>query len=363
MQKRGFVNGWQNRRWVGTYSAYDGGAADADIKTGGTGTLPDFLVLTMKGTGYGYYYEDEAQHRYDKEKAFVSPVFKSADGVLYRFVVMYEREDQNARAATCYLCLAYCEADGVMKTGASASNQWDTAVAKNARSVPAFLLWSGAAASEWDTITSKAPTIENSFYNALLNRSEQIRAQAEAATASGSISSRLLTMTTFSASFWSSEPLKWTEASTDQNEIVARARSLSSYKYWYGGAGQIATKALADSLRASYAGSVWTSSYYAKALKDIDGETRVADCSYLVNYAYGIASPGNHGPGTSAYLSRFIKWTGEPKNGMIAWKNGHTGIYADGKTLEMVGIDYDYQEKPYSASRWTAILYDPNRTY
>lgn len=361
MKKRGFVIGWQNRHWIGSYSAYAAGGSSPDIPSGGTGTLPDFLTFTIKGTGYDYYYDsDDDRIRYDSEKCFVSPVFLSSSGDTFRFCVLYTRSSHTAQDCTCYFCIVKCSPDGKISGSGGGSNSWDSAISGNGIRGNAFMLWRGAAASKWDTIISEIPYIEIDAYNMMIGAAEPMYNNVSRETPEGDIVTELLHMDIFARTFWTKEPLFWSTPETGLNEIVARAKSLSGYKYWYGGDGRVATESFANSLKNSYP-SVWTNSYYSKALGDIG--QRVADCSYLVNYAYGIASPGNHGPGTSNYLSRWSRWSGTPKNGMITWRNGHTGIYNNGKTIEMVGIDYDYQEKTYNASKWSAILYDPNRKY
>lgn len=361
MKKRGFAGNWQNRRWVGSYSAYAAGANDPNIPAGGTGALPDYLTFSIRGTGYDYYYDsDDDRVQYESEKIFVSPVFITQSGDAFRFCVLYTRSSYTAQDVTGYFCIVDCDSSGRVIVDGSGDNSWESAIGSSGSSGKAYVLWYGASAYKWDKIAAQIPYVTTDAYNMMLNRSTVIYAQVKAESYEATIKQELLNMYMYVKQFWESEPLFWQDSSTSLNEIVSRAKSLSNYKYWYGGAGQVATKSLADSLRASY-GGIWTQSYYNKALGDIG--QHVADCSYLVNYAYGIASPGNHGIGTSQYLSRWSKWNGAPRNGMIVWRNGHTGIYNDGRTIEMVGIDYDYQEKTYVASKWSAILYDPNRTY
>lgn len=140
-------------------------------------------------------------------------------------------------------------------------------------------------------------------------------------------------------------------------DICKRASEWSSYKYWYGGKGEIASVSLADRLRRENP-SVWTSSYYNKALKDIDGKTRVGDCSGLVCHAYGIGDISSYG-----IKDKYTAWSGNPMDGMILWRKGHVGIYEHGKVHELKGIDYDYKFNAYNASEWLSTLYDKNVTY
>lgn len=361
MKKRGFVGTWQNRHWAGAFSGYNAGLHDPDIPSGGTGELPDFLTFTIKGTGYDYYYDgDGDRHSYISELCFVSPVMINQNGVKYRFCVLYVRSSHTAQDSTCYFTICQCDTTGRIYGGRGGNNTWVSEIGTDSTVGSAFLLWSGEAKEKWAKISAEIPYIENNAYNMMIGKANAMYTKVTETSYDGTIEKELLSMKIYAISFWSSEPIYWYTPDTSLSEIVQRAQSLGNYKYWYGGAGQVATKALADELKASY-GGVWTQSYYNKALNDIG--QRVADCSYLVNYAYGTASPGNHGIGTSQYLSRYSKWNGVPKNGMIAWRNGHTGIYYNGKTIEMVGIDYDYMERDYVKSEWTCILYDPNRKY
>lgn len=141
------------------------------------------------------------------------------------------------------------------------------------------------------------------------------------------------------------------------NEICLRAAELKNDKYWYGAKNEIATVALANRLRSENP-SVWTYSYYNKALKDVDGKTKVCDCSGLVCYAYKIGELSSYG-----IQDKYPAWNGTPKDGMILWRKGHVGIYEDGHVHELKGIDYDYRFSPYVASEWSAVLYDESVDY
>lgn len=361
MQRRGFIAGWKNRRWQNEFNAFSGGQHITDVPPGGTGVLPDYFTFTPLGTGRDYYYDDDDDRiYYDSEKIFITPPFMTYDGHVFRFGVLYTRRSHTAQNCTFYFCIVFCNGNGTVTAAGSGRSKWSSGLGANGRAAKALLLSSGAAAEKWSKIISQIPYIKNDAYNMMMNRAAQFYADVTAINTTGNISKELLYISTTPAALWNGEPLYWLTPSTDAEEIVARARSLSGLKYWFGGAGQNATRALADDLKRSYP-NIWTETYYRKALNDIGKP--VGDCSYLVNYAYGRASPGNHGPGTGNYLAYYSKWTGIPKDGMIAWRNGHTGIYAGGKTLELVGIDYDYQEKPYDPAKWSAILYDPNRRY
>lgn len=357
MKRRGFIIGWQNRHWTGTYSAYNAGQNDPNIPEGGTGPLPDYLTFAIKGRGYNY--DDDV--RYNSEVVFVGPTMKSASGYIYRFVIMLRRTSRSDDNFDTYFCICSCNTEGRLTDMGSGRTEWDSAIFSDDDTAGAMLLYHGTLSQySWDKITSQIPFIQNDAYNFMRYNSEAVYEEIRQKDSTGTITTETLEIKTYNKTYWNAFPLYWEDMTTDVNEIISRAQSLSTYKYWYGGAGQIATTELANSLRASYP-SIWTSSYYNKALNDLG--QRVGDCSYLVNYAYGIASPGNHGPGTSQYLGRWSKWSGQPKNGMIAWRNGHTGIYYNNTTLELVGINYDYQANPYNPGKWEAILYDPNRQY
>ena len=143
-------------------------------------------------------------------------------------------------------------------------------------------------------------------------------------------------------------------------DIVARARSLRDFRYWYGGKREIATEALARRLKKENPG-VWTNGYYKKALRDIDGYTRVCDCSGLVCFAYGIRDIGSY-----QLKEKYKVWTGTPLPGMIAWKPGHVGIIldTDGHVIEMRSQAYDYMETRYrNEAGLTTLLYDPDIDY
>lgn len=140
-------------------------------------------------------------------------------------------------------------------------------------------------------------------------------------------------------------------------EICLRAAEYESYKYWYGAKGEIATKVLADRLRKENP-SNWSQSYYDKALRDIDGKQRVCDCSGLVCHAYGIGTINS-----TSIRNKYPRWNGQPKTGMILWRQGHVGIYDGGKVRELKGIDYDYCFNAYNPAQWSEVHYDPKVDY
>ena len=143
-------------------------------------------------------------------------------------------------------------------------------------------------------------------------------------------------------------------------EIVERAESFKGYKYWYGGKREVASVALANRLKKENP-NVWTDTYYNTALKDIDGITRVCDCSGLVCACYGISDIGSY-----AIREKYKVWNGSPKPGMIAWKQGHVAIIKDydGHVIEMRSQAYDYQDTRYrKEAGLNTLLYDPNINY
>lgn len=146
------------------------------------------------------------------------------------------------------------------------------------------------------------------------------------------------------------------------HEIVSRAESLCNCAYWYGGKRQLASKALADTLKAANP-SVWTASYYATALRDIDGQTHVCDCSGLVCYAYNITDIGSY-----TIRDKFKVWTAEPKAGMIGWKKGHVGIFSrdgwDAPIIEMRSQNYDFMEsRTFKECGFSKVLYSESVQY
>lgn len=140
-------------------------------------------------------------------------------------------------------------------------------------------------------------------------------------------------------------------------EIVARAQSLSKYKYWYGGKRELASVSLAKRLKSENP-SVWTDSYYQEALKDVDGVTHVCDCSGLVCYAYGIGDVGSY-----TIREKYTTYSGTPRSGMIGWKKGHVGIFSadgwDAPIIEMRSQAHDYRcSRTFAQCGFTHVLYD-----
>lgn len=145
------------------------------------------------------------------------------------------------------------------------------------------------------------------------------------------------------------------------NEIMSWVDAHTYYKYWYGGKRRKATAALARSLMDQNP-SVWTASYFKKALEDVTNGESVCDCSGYVCGAYSIPDIGS-----SQIPQHFLKWT-EDKYvpGMIAWKKGHCGIIIDtaGHVAEMRGIDTDFcKNRTFTEAGFTHIYYAAGVTY
>lgn len=325
-------------------------------------------MLYVKGRGYAL---DEDGDQVLVEVVFSSPVLIS-NGQCYRFLYIVKREGIRGTRAKGYLCIALCNADGTLMVGSSGIRaSWDSELAPNGSNVSAHLIYKTDNAANWaDVVSADNGTTYaevSADFGRMVNSIHSVGVYQACFGNStvGTVGLITSTLTTHSSTPWSSKPMTFPSAptTTPSNDIVSRARELSSYKYWYGGAGQVATAALAQSLYNSYKNNPWTKTYYDTALKDVDGTTRVADCSYLVNYAYGKASPGNHGGNTTNIVNTYAKWSGTPKDGMILWRSGHCGIYAEGKAIQMKSQAYDYIEETYNSSKWTYTLYDKNRTY
>ena len=359
MKRRGFILGWQNKRWSSVVSGYDAGGNNPDITPGGNGPLPAFFTQTIRGRGYDIVNDSRELLSVN----YFSSAIQYIDGSIYRFYVSCSK---TSRTSGIYKSFGVIKCDSSGSFAEAAGGGWtelQSELGSNDLKYTAYEYFSETAQnSEWDKIVKNSPYIKEESYTMITgaeaNRLYGILIDTKFI---GEGTDTWLLKIKFAGQFWKEFPFTWEDSPTGTiNDIVERALSFKTYKYWYGGAGQIGTMALLNSLANSYK-SIYTPEYKAEAALDIG--QRVSDCSYLVNFSYGIASPGNHGPGTREYNSRFSKWNGAPKNGMIVWKSDHTGIYYNGKTIEMVGLKYDYMERPYSKDKWLAILYDPNRSY
>lgn len=360
MIKRGFVGGWQNRHWQWSKTALQGGAENPDVPPDGTGIIPDYMTNQYKGEGTHFQWINDELVTWLGEVAFLSPLMQYLDGKYYRFIVQYRKASRTSNACSCTMGIAWTSEDGRMTPEAGSQwVKWDSSVSSRNGEVLGIRFFYGESKYSWDVVTSKCPQFTDDFYNLMMNNANAFLYENLPKTSG--LSNRTTLMNWIEGvSAYGKEPLTFEAITGSTSDIVRKAMELSGYKYWYGGDGRVATAGFANSLRASYP-SIWTQVYYNRALADIG--TRVADCSYLCNYAYGKASPGNHGPGTGSYAGIYSRWNGAPKNGMICWRQGHCGIYNNGTTIEMANQNEDFVIKPYSASRWQAIFYDKNRNY
>lgn len=367
MLRRGYVSGWQNRHHAAVPSGWGQGSASPDIPDSGKGYLQNYWTSAIRGRAWDWYTipgddeEDDETIEFLSDVLYASTPFISGDGTTYRFIVHYHRDDDRSFSVIETAGIAVCKSSGTLSDAFRVyESLYDADIGLGGYGYTAYRLYRATHDSDlWYTVIRQRPQLDPDIYRNICNYGNSIYTAAVDGL-SGAYSSGTMIGWATTTAYLDKSPFTWDAPSADASGIVARARSLSGHVYWYGGAGQTATVSLANQLRSSYP-SVWTESYYNKALNDIG--KRVADCSYLVNYAYNRASPGSHGPGTSSYLAIYSRWSGAPKNGMILWRSGHTGIYADGKSIEMSGIDTDYIERDYNAASWSAVLYDSNIDY
>ena len=142
----------------------------------------------------------------------------------------------------------------------------------------------------------------------------------------------------------------------NQVEILNNIKTFENVKYWYGAKGELASIELAKRLKAENP-KVWTNTYYSRALQDIDGKTRVCDCSGMVCACYDISNIGSY------VINETFSKTKKIKNGMILWRKGHVGIYANGKVYQMKSQAKDFFIENYNAKEWSNILYSEKIDY
>lgn len=360
MLKRGFVGGWANRRWQESKTAYQGGSENPNVPPGGTGIIPDYLINQYRAEGTHYQWIDDELVTWLGEVIFVSPLMQYLDGRYYRFIVQYVKASRTSESCSCIMGIQWTDENGRFQAEAGSQwTKWENQLIDRNGEILGIRFFYGESKYPWSTVTTKYPNFTVDFYNMMMGTANAFLSENLPKVRPLSNRTTLVNWNSGNSA-WGKEPLEFEENPTSVNEIVQRALSLKDYKYWYGGDGRVATVAYANSLKASYP-SIWTQAYYNRALADIG--RRVADCSYLCNYAYGRSSPGSHGPGTGSYSGIYTRWNGTPKNGMICWKSGHCGIYNNGTTIEMANQNEDFVIKPYSAGRWQAIYYDKNRNY
>lgn len=323
-------------------------------------------MLNIIGRGYGV---NNDGNTYEKELYFASSVLKN-DANYYRFVYVVFRDTDTSQSTHGYLGIAHCNSNGSFKTSSGGRSAWASGYASNGNKITISCLLYIPTGQSWTLAHDVYPTIDPSFATMVTTNAAKVYREAMAAASTGTYEMNASIIQTKASSPWTSIPMVWAENDESPNEIVKRARSLSHLVYWYGGAGQTANQALLDSLTASYPSTYndTNNNYITKCKADIKAGKQVGDCSYLVNYAYGKASPGNHGSGSGAIANSYslygVPGSITPKDGMILWKAGHVGIYWDNKVIELRGIDYDYKEDAYDLKRgWKKILYDKNISY
>lgn len=353
MKKCGFQNSWQNKHWLLSPSSYQRGQTNPNIPSGGTGASPNYFSMSNKGTAYTTVDDDD----YDMERVFVSAPLIDDLGV-YRIGVLFHRDRYNASTCTAYTFIAECGSDGrIVSFGSSSKTSLDSSVFAGSVG-KAWCIYKKSGYS-WATAINNIPLITENGINLTINGNAH--AVYKKIKDSWTYDIPCISMAFCDAISEATQPdgaLTPETTTPEPNDICTRMETFKGdWVYWYGGSGQIANKSLLQSLASSYP-KIYTSSYIAKARADINGHTRVADCSYAVSYAYNIGRTNS-----TWFLNNYATWTGTPKNGMFLVRSGHVAIYRDGHTMEMVGIDYDYQENPYVASKWARVGYDPNRQY
>lgn len=360
---------YQHRYYAGAQSPASSGQSKFNPK-GDTEKEMVNDMLYVKGRGYRL---DSDGDQYLSEVVFSTPVLIS-NGQCFRFLYIVQRTTpSNSATASGYLVIALCNADGTLQSQSTGNRaSWDSELASNGTQNQGHLVYKTSNAGTWRDIASADagttfPEIDPDF-GAMVNSINSLGVYQACMGSSQTKTTTTITMAIFEHSnmAWSAAPMSFpSSGGTITSDIVERAKSMSNHKYWYGGGGQIATQALADSLYNTYKNTIWSKDYYNTALKDIDGTTRVSDCSHLVSYAYGLVEHGTHGLNTTALVNKYAKYAdrNNPKNGMICWRSGHCGIYADGQVIQMKSQKYDYYVETYKAGDWDYILYDKNRSY
>lgn len=352
MKRRGFLGLWNNRRWLQQQSSAWGGSSAPSIPPGSTGQIADFSPDVR---ARGYLIDDDG--RFLSQVVRLFPIMRTA-GSFWRFYTSCSRACRTC-SVTVSFGIVNCDSFGALSDlSGNAITEFDPLFGSSGQSYTAIeLIWENRESSFWGRVISESPIVNDRIHNLMIS-SDAGRVYTAATQKAGGI----VSVTPCLRFRRADEVLNyfghiWETPEQIDSAIIARARSLSGYKYWYGGSGQVANVALANQLRQSYP-NIWTSAYYQKAMADIAAGVRVGDCSYLVSYAYDIPRTSSAG-----LRNTYPAWSGAPKDGMILWRPGHVGIYWSGKVIELVGIDVDYRESTYVASKWEAILYDKNRTY
>lgn len=354
MHKRGFQNRWENRHWRLVPSGYQRGQTDKNIPAGGSGASPNYFSIESKGRGW---YEDDDGNIYQLEKVYVSSPLIDDLGV-YRVGVLYRRLNYLSDKCTAYTFIAECTSNGKIKPyGYSDETSLDHTVFEGTRG-KGWCIHEETGLT-WATVLSTIPLITMDGIDLTVGgTARKIYKQIKDTwTQNFTFRCMVLSDATEAASGITSA-LTITTTTPSANDICERMSIFKGdWVYWYGGSGQIANESLLASLAKSYP-NVYTASYIQACKADINGHTRVADCSYAVSYAYNIGRTNS-----TWFLNNYATWTGEPKNGMFLARNGHVGIYQDGHTMEMANQKDDYKERQYVPAQWTRVGYDPNREY
>ena len=353
MKKCGFQNKWQNKHWWLTPSSYQRGQTDPAIPSGGTGASPNYFSMSTKGTAWTIVDDEE----YDMERVYVGAPLIDDLGV-YRVGVLFHRDSYNSSSCTAYTFIAECGSDGrIVSYGSSSRTSLDGAVFAGSIG-KAWCIYKKSGYS-WATATNNIPLITENGINLTVGSNAHAVYKKIKDTWTYDIPCiSMIFCDAVSEAAQSDGALTPETTTPEPNDICTRMETFKGdWVYWYGGSGEVASEEVLARLSRSY-GSRYNDAYIAKARKDINGHTRIADCSYAVSYAYNVSRTNSEW-----FLHNFATWTGTPKNGMFLVRSGHVAIYRDGHTMEMSGIDEDYQEKPYVASKWARVGYDPNRQY
>lgn len=356
--KRGFIGGWQNRRQVGVKDGgYWAGQENPNIEN--NPPLNDIFWI-KQAEGYTTYQIGDDTTRVKTEVTFLSSVLINL-GQNYRFYQHHYRP-RNATTVTVSFGVVNCDEVGnlseVFNTGRDV-NWFGIGTGSNTYTAYECYKTSWSLSDDvelWDRIQNSRSFIRMSTMQMITTSlANQIYSQA-ILNNGNTISYRSLTI--IGGTHWTDTALYWdTNNNIRVTEIIARARSLSQVKYWYGGSGQVANINLANSLRSSYP-SIWTQKYYNEAIQDIAGGYRVGDCSYLVCYAYDI------GRTSSTYLEqKYPAYQGTGLPGMILWRPGHVAITDGTYSIQLQGLKTDYVERPLSEDKYSKVLYDPNINY
>lgn len=343
---------WANRRYLQQQNAAWVGGGIPSIPPGATGPIADFSP-GIRARGYLIYNDN----RFLAQVVRLFPVMRT-DGNVWRFYTSCHRSTPSGSVTVSFGIVNCSETGALSDVAGSAITEFDSAFGSSGTTYTAIeLIRESRPNSFWSQAVYENPIVGEKIHNLMIS-SDASRVYTASVQNAGGIASaspcllfrRAYGILDYFGHIWETQ-------SQVTSQIVSKARSLSGYKYWYGGSGEVANVNLANRLRNSYP-NIWTSSYYQKAMADVSAGVRVGDCSFLVCYAYDIPRT------SSANLKNiFPTWGGSPKDGMILWRPGHVGIYWSGKVIELVGIDVDYRESAYDASRWQAVLYDKNRKY